>query len=702
MKWFLYLCLSVHAWVMAQEPTQLSIEVQGTSKITKEGVQQAEGYVKVTIPGQLLLTADSLSHDPKSQTIEASGNVKVDYTTSIGLIEVTAATIKYDIEKGSGFLEDVQVQFGNEFYFSGKLLEVYNGGESFYIEEGTATACNQPTPQWSFRIHSAKVKREGYAVLKHASLRVKKLPVLYLPYLVLPAMQERRSGFLTPETGSSERNGRFFSQPYYWAPRQDFDATFTPTYFDTSGAGLDVETRYRPSWNTYNHFQGVYYSDKVLRDATVKPQEDGEDLNDQRYRLSMQHHQAIWQGDFTVAMEAGSDFSVDRDFLENAAKTRLRDYYFRARFDRDFKRDHLALAIDRLDRILATDEEVIRLTNLPRVRYYQPNRDIGGGFYYRNQGYFDYYNLEDVGANSRDDSVMRVGMDGTVSRPFYFNSFIHPRVGLDYMGAYYRSDDAPEGLAKDGFKSTAALFAEAQGPRLQNRYKFGDNQLVHYIDMGLRLSYAEQERDPFLESIDLDELDIRLNASNDGLQSEWRFNSRFFWRDDNGIKPILEILMRQQVDLESGNTPNQPIETRFRFSNLAGLYANGLMEYNPETNQVDELAFYASVNRESYWTGYVGYVRKRRSLTDSAQDSLIAISQLNLPRWRSRFKISLDYDFELSELKSQEILYGYQGQCVGLILNYVSSPFDSTSNNDRDFFQFTLSLRNLSELGTKF
>lgn len=702
MKWRCLLFWLVAFGAFAQEVTRLSIEVQGTSKITKEGVQQAEGYVKVTIPGQLLLTADYLSHDPKSQTLEASGNVKVDYSTSIGLIEVTAASIRYDIEQGSGFLEDVQVQFGNEFYFSGALLEVYNGGESFYIEEGIATACNQPVPQWSFRIDSARVKREGYAVLKHASLRVKKMPVLYFPFLILPAMQERRSGFLIPETGSSERNGRFFSQPYYWAPRQDFDATIKPTYYDTSGVALDLETRWRPNWNTYNFFSGVYYSDKVLRDAAVKPQEDGEDLSDQRYRLSMRHNQTIWKGDFTASMEAGSDFNVDRDFLEDAAKTRLRDYYFRARFDRDFDRDHLAVAVDRLDRILASDEEVIRLTNLPRVRYYQPNREIGAGFFYRNQGYFDYYNLEDVGVDSRDDQVLRVGMDGTISRPFYFNSFIHPRVGLTYRGAYYQSQDAPEGARDDAVKSTASVFAEAQGPRLQNRYNFGDNQLVHYVDMGLRLSYGEQERDPFLESIDLDELDIRLNESKDGLQSEWRFNSRIFWRDDSGIKPILEVLMRQQIDLENSDAPNQPIEGRFRFSNLAGFYANGLMEYNPETNQVDELAIYASVNRERYWTGYAGYVRKRQSDIKPAQDSLIAISQLNLPRWRSRFKISLDYDFELDELKSQEILYGYQGQCVGLILNYVSSPFDSTSNRDRDFFQLTLSLRNLSELGTKF
>lgn len=702
MKVVLLCLLACFTFGFAQEPTQLQIEVQGTSKITKEGVQQAEGYVKVTLPGQLLLTADILSHDPKTQILEASGNVKIDYTTSLGLIEVTAERIRYDVEQASGYLEDVQVQFGNEFYFEGKLLEVFEGGDRFYIEDGTATACNQPVPQWSFRIKSARVRREGYAVLKHASLRVKKTPVLYFPYLILPAMQERRSGFLTPETGSSERNGRFFSQPYYWAPRQDFDATLTPTYFDTSGAALNIETRYQPNWQTYNYFDGIYYSDKVLRDATVKPQEDGEDLDDQRYRLSMRHNQAIWKGDFTMSMEAGSDFSVDRDFLENAEKTRLRDYFFRARFDRDFKRDHLALAVDRLDRILAADEEVIRLTNLPRVRYYQPNRDIGAGFYYRNQGYFDYYDLEDVGANSRDDRVLRVGMDSTISRPFYFNSYIHPRVGLTYRGAYYQSEDPPEGSRDDAFKSTASVFAEAQGPRLQNRYRFGQNQLVHYVDSGLRLSYGEQERDPFLETIDLDELDIRLNDQNDGLQSEWRFNSRIFWRDDSGIKPILELLMRQQVSLENEEGPSEPIETRFRFSNLAGFYANGLMDYNPDTNQVDELSFYGSVNRERIWTGYAGYVRKRRSATNTAQDSLIAISQLNLPRWHSRFKVSLDYDFELNELKSQEILYGYQGQCVGIILNYVSSPFDSTSNRDRDFFQLTVSLRNLSELGSKF
>ena len=84
------------------------------------------------------------------------------------------------------------------------------------------------------------------------------------------------------------------------------------------------------------------------------------------------------------------------------------------------------------------------------------------------------------------------------------------------------------------------------------------------------------------------------------------------------------------------------------------------------------------------------------------RESFIGISRLNLPDWRSNLKVSLDYDFNASDFKSQEFAYTYYGQCIATSISYVKSPFDSRSGGEnRDFFQITFSLRNLGDLGTK-
>ena len=46
---------------------------------------------------------------------------------------------------------------------------------------------------------SAEIEVEGYARVKNARLRVKKLPVFYWPYMIWPAKTERTSGLLVPE-----------------------------------------------------------------------------------------------------------------------------------------------------------------------------------------------------------------------------------------------------------------------------------------------------------------------------------------------------------------------------------------------------------------------------------------------------------------------------------------------------------------------
>ena len=56
---------------------------------------------------------------------------------------------------------------------------------------------------------------EGYAHVKNARMRVKKVPVLYLPYILWPAKTDRTSGLLVPNIGYSHRRGAYLGLAYY-------------------------------------------------------------------------------------------------------------------------------------------------------------------------------------------------------------------------------------------------------------------------------------------------------------------------------------------------------------------------------------------------------------------------------------------------------------------------------------------------------
>jgi len=289
---------------------------------------------------------------------------------------------------------------------------------------------------------------------------------------------------------------------------------------------------------------------------------------------------------------------------------------------------------------------------------------------------------------------MRIGLDSELSRAQNWGRFLHSRYGVRYQGAYDHDGD------QDDSRGGAFAFLETVGPRLQRVFDKGTRRKVNYLDARLIVNYGRQEVDPFLEGIFFDELDLRIAEQVDGFRTAWKVNSRYFTGERGLVRPFFEMELSQDLNFDE-EVPNPPVKARFRLFNLTGIHTNGIFDYNSDRGTLDTLSVYTSVNRGE-WHGYGGYVKRRPDQTGT-RESFIGISQWYLRSWRSRFKIALDYDFELQDFKSQEFLYGYQGQCMGASVRYIKSPFDSARTGSPDYFQFTLSLRNLSEnIGTKF
>ena len=709
MKNLLWLWLIVLPLAAQDESRSIKIESAGPFTITPEGKQVLERDVRIEYPGLFLVTADKVEFDRRANTLRAEGNVKVDYRTARGLVEITARELEYDLNVQGGKLEQVTARFGNSFFFEGRHLEIMDRGERFVIEGGQASACNQPTPHWSLRIQKATVQKEGYAFIRGARFRIRDIPLLYLPYMVVPAMSERRSGLLTPDTGRSERNGAFFTQPVYWAPRGDLDFTIAPTYFEKSGWKLDLETRYKPRFDLEGIFTGAYFQDRVLdelNEGQNLPMEDGKPLESDRFRIKWDHDQSLFGGHLEVRVDAGSDFSVDRDYLRSTEPTRVRDYFYRARWERPTGPNLLVLEVNRQERILARNEEVVGASPMPELRLYQPQRHLGSGFFLRNYLYAGYFDIEDLGLDRRfNGDLMRLGLESELSRGQNLGRYLHTRWGAGYKGAFYKQNDLVKGaeqelLDDEDIRGGAFAFLETVGPRLQKHYRLRGRRLVHYLDAIMVFQLGTQDEDPFLENVVLDELDIRIDEQVRGFRTAWKLNSRFFLEEGGNTRPVLEVELSQDLDVDPDDDFEETVDARFRLLNLGGFHANGIFEYDPDEGAFDTISVFGSTNLGNV-QGYGGYVR-RRSPTVANRESFIGITQISLPAFRSRLRASLDYDFAQSDFKSQEFSYIYQGQCMALMLSYVNSPFDSRGGVNRDFIQISLSFTNLGDVGTKF
>jgi LPS-assembly protein len=129
-------------------------------------------------------------------------------------------------------------------YFWGETIEKL-GPKTYRITRGGFTTCVQPTPRWEMVSTSVTLTLEKRAVMTNMVLKVKDVPVFYLPAMYYPINKEdRATGFLLPIYGSSDIKGRTFNNAFFWAISRSQDATLYHNFYSKTGQGFGGDYRY--------------------------------------------------------------------------------------------------------------------------------------------------------------------------------------------------------------------------------------------------------------------------------------------------------------------------------------------------------------------------------------------------------------------------------------------------------------------------
>jgi hypothetical protein len=131
-----------------------------------------------------------------------------------------------------------------DVYFYGETIEKI-GRDKYRITNGSFTTCVQPTPRWNIGTDSATINLEDYAILRNAVMRVKDVPMFYLPILYYPIQSDdRATGFLLPTYGASTFRGQSLSNAFFWAIDRSRDLTVMHDWYTRAGQGIGSEYRY--------------------------------------------------------------------------------------------------------------------------------------------------------------------------------------------------------------------------------------------------------------------------------------------------------------------------------------------------------------------------------------------------------------------------------------------------------------------------
>ncbi len=208
----------------------------------------AEGNVEVASDTRILL-ADRVTYNLDADRITAEGNVSLLEPTGEVLFADRVA-ITNDLR--DGFLEGLRVLLADDSKFAARLGR-RTGGNITELIDAAYSPCEvckdnpEEEPLWQISaskiIHDQETHTISYT---NPRLEVYGVPIFYLPYLSHPDPSvENRTGFLTPEFGTSTELGLTFELPYHIALKPWRDLTLTPMLTTDEGPVLTAQFRER-------------------------------------------------------------------------------------------------------------------------------------------------------------------------------------------------------------------------------------------------------------------------------------------------------------------------------------------------------------------------------------------------------------------------------------------------------------------------
>ena len=190
--------------------------------------------------GDQFLNADNLKYDSEKDTYVADGNVKY----QDGSMRVIAARAEGDQNTDSHKIEDVQYQLVSR-RGNGGADSIELKGAQGQLHGSTYSTCDPEQRVWELRSKRIDVDSdEGWGVAHGATIRIGKVPVMYVPWIKFPIDDRRHTGVLFPAISSSGRNGFDYRQPIYLNLAPNYDATLTPRYMSKRGLSLGGQFRY--------------------------------------------------------------------------------------------------------------------------------------------------------------------------------------------------------------------------------------------------------------------------------------------------------------------------------------------------------------------------------------------------------------------------------------------------------------------------
>ncbi|HEX2271516.1 MAG TPA: LPS assembly protein LptD [Pyrinomonadaceae bacterium] len=277
-----------------RRPSQRSaVPGVATDQITVESTKQSgsgpenarvvvyEGNVDVRI-GTYRLQADKVTVYEAENRLIAEGSVVFDQADQQ---RITGSRAEWNYRTKTGYFVDStgftnQTQDGTRIYFTADRVEKISL-DTIVATNVQVTACDEDVPKWSFHASKTRIKTGDRVRVYSPQLKLKDIPVFYLPYASVSIKpRDRASGFLTPTFGGSGAKGLRLSTAYYQTLGRSADFTFRSDIYTQRGLGFGGDLRTRANSRSYLNAGFYAVKDRIFgpEASEANPDQGGSSL----------------------------------------------------------------------------------------------------------------------------------------------------------------------------------------------------------------------------------------------------------------------------------------------------------------------------------------------------------------------------------------------------------------------------------------
>lgn len=268
----------------ANLPPENEIWMEGVTQDSNEEWRYLKGAAKVQT-SEMVISADQIDYNSDTHWTYARGHVHLEHFATGDKLNADHAEYNLETEEGRFYTVDGTapakiisspwiLSTTNPFYFEAEWAERIKN--RYILHHGFVTDCKMPKPWWTFQAPLFDIIPGDRAIARHTIFRVKRVPIVYLPYFIRPlGRNPRQSGFLTPNFGHSTIRGFMYGGGYYWAINRSYDVTGLVQYFTIRGPAETFDFRGKPNENTDFNFNFYAVQDKGYQEPNGTLQDQG-------------------------------------------------------------------------------------------------------------------------------------------------------------------------------------------------------------------------------------------------------------------------------------------------------------------------------------------------------------------------------------------------------------------------------------------